>query len=64
MKRQYALENVVDGRSETTVSAPLEELQDEPYAINVHRSGADLKTYVACGDVGKGRGTGESDGEG
>jgi hypothetical protein len=25
-------------------------------AINVHKSTSDIKTYVACGDIGKGGG--------
>ena len=52
----YGLENVVDGKSTTEVDEPLDELRDEDYAINVHKSGTDLKTYVACGDVGSGSG--------
>jgi hypothetical protein len=53
---KYGLENVVDGKSTTEVDEPLEELRDEAYAINVHKSGTDLKTYVACGDIGSGSG--------
>ena len=40
----------------TEVDEPLEELRDEAYAINVLKSGTDLKTYVACGDIGSGSG--------
>ena len=53
----YGLTNVVDGKSSTEVDEPLDELRDEDYAINVHRSGTDLKTYVACGNVGSGGGS-------
>ena len=52
----YGLQNVVDGKSTTDVDEPLDELQDEDYAVNVHKSGSDLKTYVSCGDIGSGAG--------
>jgi hypothetical protein len=52
----YGLQNVVGGKSTTEVDEPLDELQSEDYAINVHKSGADLKTYVSCGDIGSGGG--------
>src|SRR4029450_920729 len=52
----YGLQNVVDGKSTSDVDEPLDELQSEDYAINVHKSGADLKTYVSCGDIGSGGG--------
>jgi ABC-type phosphate transport system substrate-binding protein len=47
----YPLTNVVQGRSTTTVSVPLSTLLKGHYAINVHRSAKQLKTYVACGDI-------------
>ena len=50
---EYPLTNVEGGKSETTVNAPLSELQDEDYAVNIHKSEADVKTYVACGDIPK-----------
>jgi hypothetical protein len=50
---EYPLENLEDGKSETTVNAPLSELQAEDYAVNVHKSEADVETYVACGDIPK-----------
>jgi hypothetical protein len=49
---EYPLSNVQSGKSTTTVNESLDELKDEAYAINVHKSAADLKTYVACGDIG------------
>jgi hypothetical protein len=52
----YGLTNVMDGMSTTEVDEPLDELREEDYAINVHKSGTDLKTYVACGDIGSGEG--------
>jgi hypothetical protein len=50
----YGLPNVMSGKSETTVAVSLDQLEQDAYAINVHKSSADLKTYVACGDIGKG----------
>ncbi len=47
----YPLENVVDGRSESTVDASIDELLDEPYIVNVHKSEAEIGTYIACGPV-------------
>jgi hypothetical protein len=48
----HGLANVVDGSSETTVAAPLSELTAGDFAINVHKSAAEVQTYVACGDLG------------
>jgi hypothetical protein len=46
------LTNVVNGTSSTTVAGvTVAELQKEKYAINVHKSAADLKTYVSCGNL-------------
>jgi hypothetical protein len=47
----YGLPNVVDGRSESTVEASIDELVEGEFAVNVHRSDGDLETYVACGDI-------------
>lgn len=58
----YPLANVEGGGSETTVQASLEELKDKAYAINIHKSEAEVETYVACGDIG-GTGGGEEGGE-
>ncbi len=49
---EYALQNVVSGKSTSTVPVSLEDLKSEAYAINVHKSAADLMTYVSCGDIG------------
>jgi hypothetical protein len=59
---EYPLTSVESGKSTTTVDEKLDELQKEDYAINVHKSAADLKTYVACGDIGKGGSSGGSGG--
>jgi hypothetical protein len=50
----YGLENVVGGKSTTTVDRPLDELRDGDYAINVHKSADEVDVYVACGDMGSG----------
>lgn len=47
----HSLTNIVDERSESTLSATLAELAGEmPLAINVHKSFAELNVYVSCGD--------------
>lgn len=48
----YSLSPVINGKSVTTLNTPIAELQKQvPLAVNVHRSAADLKAYVACGDI-------------
>lgn len=50
---KYGLENVVDGKSSTVVPVSMKEiLANRHLAINVHKSADDLKTYVACGNIG------------
>ena len=51
---KYPLETVEDGRSESEIEANLDELEADRYAINVHRSEADIETYVACGELAGG----------
>jgi Cu/Zn superoxide dismutase len=51
-KPKYGLENVVDGKSSTVVPQGIDSVRG--MAINVHKSADDLKTYVSCGDIGKG----------
>jgi hypothetical protein len=48
---KYPLTPVVDGISETTVNEPIAVLTAGNLAVNVHKSGTDLKDYVACGDL-------------
>ncbi len=50
-KPKYPLADVVNGTSTTVVSAPVSELASGKYAINVHKSAADVKISVACGNV-------------
>lgn len=46
------LTNVVGGSSTTMVPGlTVKELKGTHYAINVHKSASDLKTYVSCGDL-------------
>jgi hypothetical protein len=47
----FPLEDVVDGRSETTVSVDIADLTLNEYAINVHESPENAANYVACADV-------------
>jgi hypothetical protein len=50
-KPSFPLSPVVNGKSETTVKAPLKDLTGGSYAINGHKSAQDLKTYVFCGNI-------------
>ena len=47
----FPLEDVVDGRSETTVDVDLSQLTLNEYAVNVHESPENSANYVACADV-------------
>lgn len=48
----YALNNVVNGVSETTLKVSLAELKEKlPLAINVHKSASEANKYVACGNL-------------
>lgn len=48
-KPRIPLQNVINGKSTTTVDMPMSEVTKG--AINVHKSTSDLNTYVACGDL-------------
>lgn len=51
---KYPLSNVVNGKSETMLTISVDEIMQGlplPLAVNVHKSGSDLKTYVACGNI-------------
>jgi len=51
---KYPLSNVVNGASTTTLKGmKLASLQTGGFAINVHKSATDIKTYVSCGDIAK-----------
>jgi hypothetical protein len=50
-KPMYPLTDVIDGISTSMVSASVSELASGKYAINVHKSAAEVKVSVACGNV-------------
>jgi Cu/Zn superoxide dismutase len=47
----FPLEDVVDGRSKTTVDVDVADVTADEYAINVHESPENVDNYVACGDI-------------
>ena len=50
-KPRVPLQNVVGGKSTTTLDMKLDDIVSKGGAINVHKSAAEVKTYVACGDL-------------
>ena len=50
-KPRVPLQNVVSGSSSTTLDMKMDDIVSKGGAINVHKSAADVKTYVACGDL-------------
>jgi hypothetical protein len=49
---KYPLSNTVNGSSTSTVKGvKLSDLLAGTYAINVHKSGTEIGTYVSCGDI-------------
>ena len=47
----YALSSVVNGFSSTIIDVSLPALREGLSAINLHKSGAEIATYVACGNI-------------
>jgi hypothetical protein len=47
----FGLENVTGGVSDSTIDVGLETLTSGTYAINLHKSDADIDTYVSCGNI-------------
>jgi len=48
----YPLKNVVNGRSESMLDVSLLTLKEKlPLAVNVHKSAAEAKVYISCGDL-------------
>jgi len=45
----YPLDDVVDGKSTTTLDIPIDKLAGGDLIINVHKSYADIATQAACG---------------
>lgn len=51
---EYGLKSTIGGSSKTMViGIKLADLLKGHYAINVHKSARDLKTYVSCGNIVK-----------
>jgi hypothetical protein len=50
-KPRVPLQNVVSGNSTTTLDMKLGDIMSKGGAVNVHKSAADVKTYVACADL-------------
>jgi hypothetical protein len=48
---KYPLTPVIDGVSVTTLDVPIDQLTAGTFAVNVHKSADDIKSYVACGDL-------------
>jgi plastocyanin len=48
----FPLDDVdADGQSETTIEISLDDLQSEPFAVNIHKSVEEIGVYVACGNI-------------
>ncbi|MBC5805566.1 MAG: hypothetical protein DLM53_00715 [Candidatus Eremiobacter antarcticus] len=50
---KYALKDVVLGKSNTVIDAPMANLTKGTMAINVHESAKNLPKYVSCGNIMK-----------
>ena len=51
---EYPLENTVNGKGSSVVKGvKLADLMSGKYAVNVHKSGDDIATYVSCGNINK-----------
>lgn len=48
---KYPLANVFTGRSTTIVDVPFSSLRDGKFAVNAHKSVAEVSAYTACGDI-------------
>jgi Cu/Zn superoxide dismutase len=48
---KWPLEDVVDGRSKTTIDVTSADLVLDEYAVNVHESAEAADNYVACADI-------------
>ena len=47
----FPLTAISNGRSETMVSAPLNQIQGAQHAINLHKSPQEIPVYTSCGDI-------------
>ncbi len=50
-KPKYPLSDVKDDKSSTTIDVALADLTKSAFAVNLHKSSAEAKTYSACGDI-------------
>ena len=50
-KPAYPLQDIKNGTSTTVVPVEMAKLTATPHTINVHKSAAEIKTSVACGEV-------------
>jgi hypothetical protein len=50
---EYPLTSLENGRSESTVDAPLDTLLADQFAVNVHKSSAAISVYASCGEIGQ-----------
>ena len=48
---KYALTNMVNGKSETTVNVALSAILASPHSVNVHKSQQEAAVYVSCGEI-------------
>jgi len=49
---EYPLQNTVNGKATSVVpGVKLSDLMQAKFAVNVHKSGDDLGTYVSCGNI-------------
>jgi len=48
---KYPLSPVVEGKSTTMVKAKLADISTGGFAINVHKSAAEVSVYVSCGTI-------------
>ncbi len=47
---KFPLNSVVDGKSTTIIDTPFMDIWNQlPLAVNVHKSSAEVQTYVSCG---------------
>jgi hypothetical protein len=50
-KPVYPLQDIKNGTSTTVVPVEMSKLTATPHTVNVHKSAAEMKTSVACGEV-------------
>jgi len=48
---KWPLQAVMNGRSVTVLAASLDTILKDKVAINIHKSAAEIQTYVSCGNI-------------